>query len=76
MSLESSDSYMTRLARSYRYFDKAMPLAQVLDGIDQVTPDSLQRLAQLCFNPHGYTIMTMGPVDAETRRVIEADYGL
>lgn len=63
MSLESSDSYMSRLARSYLYFDRYQPLEEVMAGFDAVTSDDLQRLAGQLFQDASLNIQVMGKVD-------------
>lgn len=72
MSLESSDSYMSRLARSYLYFGCAMPISSVLDGIDAVEGGELQSLAQQLFEPTRYTITALGAVDDATRSYLRS----
>ncbi len=63
MSLESSDSYMSRLARSYLYFGRYQPLEEVMAGFDAVTPADLQQLAGRLFRDASLNIQVMGRVD-------------
>jgi len=63
MSLESSDSYMSRLARSYLYFGRYQPLEEVMAGFDAVTAVDVQQLATRLFQDASLNIQVMGKVD-------------
>jgi predicted Zn-dependent peptidase len=65
MSLESSDSYMSRLARSYLYFGRYQPIEELMAGFDAVTPDDLRQLARQLFLDSSLNIQVMGKVDRE-----------
>jgi len=63
MSLESSDSYMSRLARSYLYFGRYQPLDEVMAGFDAVSATDLQQLANRLFKDSSLNVQVMGKVD-------------
>ena len=63
MSLESSDSYMSRLARSYLNFGRYQPLDEVMAGFDAVTAADLGQLATRLFRDETLNIQVMGKVD-------------
>lgn len=63
MSLESSDSYMSRLARSYLYFGRFQPLEEVMTGFDAVTAEEMQHLAARLFVDESLNVQVMGKVD-------------
>jgi len=63
MSLESSDSYMSRLARSYLNFSRYQPLDEVMAGFDAVTAADLGQLATRLFRDETLNIQIMGKVD-------------
>lgn len=63
MSLESSDSYMSRLARSYLNFGRYQPLDEIMAGFDAVTVDDLQQLSTRLFRNETLNIQVMGKVD-------------
>jgi predicted Zn-dependent peptidase len=63
MSLESSDSYMSRLARSYLNFSRYQPLDEIMAGFDAVTAHDLSRLASRLFRDDALNIQIMGKVD-------------
>jgi len=63
MSLESSDSYMSRLARSYLYFGRYQPLDEIMAGFDAVSSVDLQQLAGRLFLDSSLNVQVMGKVD-------------
>ncbi|CAH2031796.1 M16 family metallopeptidase [Trichlorobacter ammonificans] len=63
MSLESSDSYMSRLARSYLNFGRYQPIEEIMAGLDAVTADDLLRLANELFREESLNIQIMGRMD-------------
>ena len=63
MSLESSDSYMSRLARSYLNFGRYQSLDEVMAGFDAVTSADLGQLATRLFRDETLNIQVMGKVD-------------
>jgi len=63
MSLESSDSYMSRLARSFLNFGRFQPLDEIMAGFDAVTADDLGQLATRLFRDEALNIQIMGKVD-------------
>lgn len=65
MSLESSDSYMSRLARSYLYFGRYQPLDEVMAGFDAVTGSDIMMISERIFQESSLNIQLMGKVDHE-----------
>lgn len=65
MSLESSDSYMSRLARSYLNFGRYQPLDEVMAGFDAVTVEDVQQLSGRLFRDETLNIQIMGKVDPQ-----------
>lgn len=63
MSLESSDSYMSRLARSYLYYGRYQPLEELMAGFDAVSANDLQQLAGRLFQDSSLNVQVMGKVD-------------
>ena len=49
LSLESTDSRMSRLAKSEIYHGRYLPLEEILDGFKQVTSEKIQGLAEALF---------------------------
>jgi predicted Zn-dependent peptidase len=62
LSLESTTSRMSRLAKDEIYFGRYVSLDEILKGIDGVTPKKIQRLSKDLFNPQYLTLTTLGPL--------------
>jgi predicted Zn-dependent peptidase len=65
LALEGSDSCMSRLARCELYYDGYVPVDEILNDIDAVTPDQVQALAQELFRDELFTYTFLGPIDSE-----------
>lgn len=61
LSLESSYSRMSSLARSELSFGRQFTLEEILAGIDAVTPDDIQRIARQTFRGRDATLALVGP---------------
>lgn len=60
MSLESTDSLMTRLAKNEIYLQRYQPVEEVLAGFDAVTADDILRLANDLFDGSRLNLEVMG----------------
>lgn len=60
MSLESSDSLMTRLAKNEIYLQRHQPVEEILEEFDAVTCDDVQRLAIELFDGTCLNLEVMG----------------
>ena len=60
MTLESTDSLMTRLAKDELYLGRSQPLEDVLAGFDAVTPDDIRDLAGTLFDGSRLNLELMG----------------
>ncbi len=65
LSLESSDSLMTRLAKNEIYFESYLPVEAVLKGIDEVKEEEVRELANEIFNEEFFCLTVMGPVEGK-----------
>ena len=63
LSLESSDSLMTRLAKNEIYFDSYLPVEQILSGIDAVKEEDVHHLAYELFDERYFCLTMLGPMD-------------
>lgn len=63
LSLENTASRMSHLARQEIYFDRQFSLDETLDGIERVTADAVQRVAQELFSDGGLAVTILSPVD-------------
>ena len=65
LSLESSDSLMTRLAKNEIYFDTYLPVEQILAGIDGVKEEEVRYLASELFDDRYFCLTMLGPMDGD-----------
>jgi len=65
LSLESSDSWMTRLAQNEIYFGEYIPVEEVIQGIEGVTSEEVNQLAQDLFREESFCLTVLGPIDKE-----------
>lgn len=64
LAAESPDSRMTRLAKCEIYFNRYIPLEEILTSIDQVTPRDVQNLAREIFERKYLSLAALGPVSS------------
>lgn len=62
LSLESTDSIMSRLAKNELYFGNHIPVEEVIEGIEKVTAQDIQKAAQETFRKEGLLIVALGDV--------------
>jgi predicted Zn-dependent peptidase len=60
LSLESTSSRMSNLARQELYFDRFMSLDEMLDSIESVTRDEVQMIAQEFFRTESVALAMLG----------------
>ena len=60
LSLESTSSRMSNLARQELYFDKFLTLDEMVDSIEAVTRDEVQHIAQEFFRPESIALAMLG----------------
>jgi predicted Zn-dependent peptidase len=63
LSLESSTSRMSNLARQEMYFDRFFGLDEIIDHIEKVTAPDLQQLAQEYFRGDSIAVTVLGNLD-------------
>lgn len=75
MAQESMSSRMNRLGKSEVYFDRVIPLDEVVAAIDAVTLNDVQAVAEYIFppDPSALTITAVGPFGHLAEGVDEAD---
>jgi predicted Zn-dependent peptidase len=66
LSLESTSSRMSNLARQELYFGRFYSLDEILAGIEAVTHDELQSLAQRSFQAAQIAVTVLGPLNGFT----------
>jgi len=62
LSLESTANRMANLARQYLYYGRLFDLDEILQGIEQVTADQVQSLAQEYFQSDKIALTLLGDV--------------
>ncbi len=71
LGLESTSSRMMSLARQELYFKRFFSLDEMLDRIEEVTPEEVQKLAEQFFDPKSMAVAMLGRL--EGFRVSRAD---
>jgi len=66
LSLESTSSRMSNLARQELYFHRFSSLDEILASIDKVTREEVQSLAQEFFQPERIAVAALGPINGFT----------
>jgi len=62
LSMESSDSRMTKLARGEIYFGRYITVEDIISGIDKVTAEDVRALAKELFQNNTLCMATLGPI--------------
>ena len=65
LASESVDSRMTRLAKCEIYFNKFIPLQEILENIDKVTVQDVKELGQTIFDRNYLSLAALGPVSQQ-----------
>ena len=63
LSLESSNSHMSRLARQEIYYGKYFSVDDIIKNVERVTAVDIQRLAGQLFTPENISLTILGPVN-------------
>ena len=66
LSLESTSSRISNLARQEMYFGRFFSLDEVLDAIEAVTRNDVQQLAREFFRPEQIAVTVLGPLNGFT----------
>lgn len=61
MALESTFNRMARMVRSTIYFERIIPIEEILSGVDAITPQDIHRLAQEIFTEDQCAMTILGP---------------
>lgn len=62
LSLESTINKMTQIARQEIYFGRNIPIEEIIENIDAVTPEKIKELASHLFGREAFALATLGPV--------------
>ncbi len=75
LALEGTDSRMSRLAKCELYYDRFVPVEEILNDIDAVTPEQVQALAQELFRDELFTYTFLGPIEPDDLPAAELTLG-
>jgi predicted Zn-dependent peptidase len=62
LSLESTDSRMSRLAKNEMFFHRFVSIDEVIEGIEKVSAHEICKLANQIFKPASLSLTVLGPV--------------
>ena len=65
LGMESTDSWMTKLAKNEIYFGRDVTIDEVMESIDAVTAEGVRGLAQKMFTRDSLALAIVGGVDKE-----------
>jgi len=66
LSLESTDSRMSRLAKNEIFFHRFVSTEEIIEGIEKVSAEEISSLAQEIFRPDSFSLTVLGPVTEKT----------
>ncbi|MCC6795190.1 MAG: insulinase family protein [Candidatus Hydrogenedentes bacterium] len=66
MTLESTFNRMTRMAKSYMYHNRILPVDEIIAGIEGVTAEQIQQLAQDRYTADQCALVVLGPKNGTT----------
>lgn len=66
MMLENTFNRMTRMAKSYMYHGRVIPIDEIIAGIEAVTAEQIQQLAQERYTPDQCALVVLGPKNGTT----------
>jgi predicted Zn-dependent peptidase len=66
LALENTFNRMARMARSILYFDRILPVDEIIAGVDVVSKEDIQELAQQTFTESQCALAVLGQVENES----------
>jgi predicted Zn-dependent peptidase len=66
LAMENADSRMNRLAKDDYYFGRHVPVEEILDELEAVTPAQLKETAEEMLNRGRFSIIALGPIPQGT----------
>lgn len=66
LAMENADSRMNRLAKDEYYFGRHVPVEEILDELEAVTPQELKETAEEMLNQGRFSIIALGPIPQDT----------
>lgn len=71
LDLEDTGNRMGRLAKQEIYFNRYIPIDEILKETSRVTPAQIQELARRLFQPQALTLASIGPLSAKELKEID-----
>jgi len=71
MALESTFNRMARMGKSLLYHDRIVPVDEIIEKLDAVTPDDVQRAAAGLFDRERCALLVLGPRDEDGNRLVQ-----
>jgi predicted Zn-dependent peptidase len=65
LNAEDSEQRMLRMAKNEINFGHYIPLTDIIAGVEKVTTDAVQELAQKLLQPDNWAMAVLGPVNAD-----------
>lgn len=66
LAMENADSRMNRLAKDEYYFGRHVPVDEVLEELEAVTPQELAETADEMLNRGRFSLIALGPIPQDT----------
>lgn len=63
LSMENMETVMSRIAKNELHFGRYIPLEEVLDSIDRISPDDVLRVGSRIFGSRELTVAALGPLE-------------
>lgn len=70
LSLESTQSRMSKLAKDELYHRRHLPLPEVMAEIDRISHQQVQDLAHTLLNPDSLSVTALGPISQHTLHAV------
>lgn len=63
IALESTFTRMSRMGKCLMYYDRLIPVDEIIAHVDAVTSEDIQAYCQKTFRPENCALVTLGPTD-------------
>lgn len=63
LSMENMETVMSRIAKNELHFGRYIPLEEILDSIDRISPDDILRVGSRIFGSRELTVAALGPLE-------------
>ena len=63
LASESTDSQMVRMAQNELYWERFVPLEEIIEGVDKVSAQDIFDLAATLFKPGSPALTILGPIE-------------